>query len=180
MHLGFDMDGVIADFVPALLDIYNHLTNEGVKLFDIKTNKTGKHVGDPYLLKRIKDSPGFIRGLPPAPGAIDAIERLHRAGHEITFVSNGTNCPSSGHEKREWLFYYFSKIWRMAPLILTHEKHKVDVDVLIDDDPKNLKNLKPGRHRILWNQPYNASIVDKSFIRIYDWGHLEEWISMHE
>jgi len=171
------MDGVVADFVPQLLEWYNHLTNENIKLDRIKSNKTHKFVGDPMLLRKLKDSPGFIRSLPPTPGSIDAIHRLHKQDHEITFVSNATNCPSSGHEKREWLFFHFSKIWRMAPLILTHEKHKVRVDVLIDDDPKNLGQLHSDTKALLWHQPYNAAVT--GYDRVYSWDHLEEWIAIN-
>ncbi|KKM66570.1 hypothetical protein LCGC14_1479920 [marine sediment metagenome] len=104
-----DLDGVIADFLPKLLEMYNYLTNEGVKVSDVRTCKTSKWVGDPYTLRKLIESPGFIRGLPPIKGAIEGVEHLHRQGHEIVFVSNGTNCPTSGHEKRDWLRYYFSK-----------------------------------------------------------------------
>lgn len=177
MHLGIDMDGVMTEFVPQLLEWYNHLTNEHVKLDQIRSNKTHKFVSDPMLIKRLKDSPGFIRSLPAAQGAVEAIHRLHKQGHEITFVSNATNCPSSGHEKREWLFYHFSKIWRMAPLILTHEKYKVWVDVLVDDDPKNFAKLRPEVKPLLWHQSYNASVT--GYDRVYSWDHLEEWVAIN-
>ena len=177
MHIGLDMDGVLTEFVPTLIEQYNYLTNEHVKLDSIKSGKTSNYVNDPFLLKRLKDSTGFIRSLPPAPGAIDAVHKLVRDGHEITFVSNGTNCPSSGHEKRDWLFFYFSKLWKMAPLVLTHEKHKVRVDVLVDDDPKNLGNLHKDTKGLLWHQSYNAAVT--GFDRVYSWDHLEEWIAIN-
>lgn len=174
------MDGVMADFVPTWIKFYNHITNEAVKLEDIKSHKVSKYVKDQYTLRRIKDSPGFIRGLPPCEGSVEAIFRLHKAGHKICFVSNGTNCPSSGHEKREWLYYYFHKLWDKAPLMLGHDKTWARVDVMIDDDPKNLQDQPPGVHRILWDTTYNRSVNDKTFVRISSWTDLEDWIKTND
>ena len=178
MRVLLDMDGVIADFMGKWLEMYNYLTNEKVKLQDIKSCNTSKWVGDPYTLKKIKDSPGFIRGLEPMPGAIDAVTELHDKGHEIFFVSNGTNCPSSGHEKRDWLKYYFNHLWKHAPLVLTYHKHVVRGDCLVDDNPKNFRGIHPATAPLLWHQPYNADIV--GYERIYDWGHLIDWIEKND
>jgi len=169
-----DMDGVIANFTKRILEHYNHLTNEGVKISDLKTYKTSKYVGDPYLLRKIKDSPGFIRYLEPIDGAIDGVRSLKKDGHDICFVSNATNCPTAGHEKREWLKYYFGVLWQYPPLVLTKQKYRVRGDVLIDDDPNNLKHLEAETKGLLFSQPYNASVT--GYERIYDWSHVLEWV----
>ena len=65
----------------------------------------------------------------------------------------------------------------MAPLVLTHEKHKVRVDVLVDDDPKNLEHLHKDTKGLLWHQSYNAAVT--GFDRVYSWDHLEEWIAIN-
>jgi len=178
MKILLDMDGVIAEFLPRLIEMYNHLTNEGIKITDIRSNNSYKWFGDQWLAKKIKDSTGFIRSLKPAEGAIEAVEDLHRRGHEIVFVSNGTNCPSSGHEKREWLKYYFHKTWKFAPLVLTYHKHHVRGDCLVDDTPRNLDNLHPTTQGLLWHQPYNAEVT--GYERIYDWSHLLDWITKND
>ena len=153
MLVGLDMDGVIADFTGSLLEMYNHMTNEGVSLSDIKSVKTSKWVQDPYTLKKLIESPGFIRGLPPLPGAIDGVKEIIKKGHEVVFISNGTNCASSAAEKREWLRYYFKNTWRIPPLVLTFFKHFVRCDCLVDDNPRNFKNLDPSTTPLLWHQP---------------------------
>ena len=174
MIIALDLDGVLNDFVPVLLEQYNHLTNEGVLLEDIRSNKTHKFVEEPFTLKRLKDSPGFLRGLKPVPGAIEVVNYLHAKGHKVLFVSSNTNCPTSGYEKRDWLNYYFCNIWRIAPLVLTTDKSVVRCDALLDDDPKNLCDLQPPTKPLLWTQSYNATVI--GYDRIGSWKELVEWV----
>lgn len=180
MDILLDMDGVVTDFVPALIEQYNFLTGEHVKVEQIRGRKTEDFVQDPPTIKRIKNSVGFLRGLPPADGAVDAISKLVSDGHKVLFVSVNTNCATSANEKREWLNFYFSKVWQKAPLITTPPEYKKFVrgDVLVDDDHKNLIDLHPDTKGLLWHQQYNASIT--GFERIYGWDHLEDWIYKNE
>lgn len=95
------------------------------------------------------------------------------------FVSNATNAPTSGNEKRDWLKFYFSKAWAQhVPLVLTSEKWRIRGDCLLDDDPKNLGNLHPTTKGLLWNKGYNADVV--GFDRIYDWSHFVEWVNANK
>ena len=181
MIILLDLDGVVADLVPTLLEQYNYLTSENVPLSAIKSNKTAKHVGDAFLCRRLLESVGFIRSLPPVDGAIEAIDRLHHDGHDIVFVSNGTNCPTSGHEKRDWLKFHFSKVWTgYVPLILTSDKWRVRGDVLLDDDPKNLDaaRLHPTKG-LIFHATYNADVVLDGIERIYGWDHFLSWVGEH-
>lgn len=178
MLILLDMDGVVVDFLPQLLEKYNFLTNEGVQIDYIKGVKTHKYVGDPMTLKRIKDSVGFLSSLPPIDGAIEGVGSLVKDGHEVIFVSNGTNCPTSGHEKRDWLKYHFSKLWNIAPLVLTYHKRFVRGDILVDDNPNNLANLHPTTTGLLWHYNYNAFVT--GFERIYSWDHLLQWVRDHK
>ncbi len=175
MRILLDMDGVVADFLGSLIKQYNYLTGEKIKVRDITHIKTSKCVGDPITLKRLINGVGFIRNLEPMRGAIDGVQTLVRQGHDVVFVSNSTSCITSGHEKRDWLKYYFSKTWQIPPLVLTYWKHLVRGDCLVDDNPKNLKNLDPSTTPLLWHHPYNTDVQD--YIRIYDWGNLLDWVS---
>lgn len=174
MLILLDMDGPICDFVKGVLDQYNHLTGENVKRNDITKFYTHKCLKHPNIGRRIIDSVGFMRGLEPTPGAIDGINTLYRQKHDIAFVSNGTNCPTSGHEKRDWLKYYFGNLWEKAPLVLTANKYLVPGDCLLDDKPSNLEGLKYGTKPLLWDCSYNRN-VDK-YDRIYDWSHFLDWV----
>lgn len=178
MRVLLDIDGVIADFTGKLLEMYNHMTNEKVKISDIKSFRVFKWVKDPNTINRIIESPGFVMGLSPLPGAIDGVKEILDRGHEVVFVSNGTNCPTSGHEKRNWLKYHFRNVWKKPPLVLTYHKHFVSGDCLVDDNPKNLNNLSPSTAPLLWHQPYNAN--EKGYTRIYDWSHLMDWIEQND
>lgn len=178
MRILLDMDGVVANFMASWLEQYNHLTGENIKIDSITGPKAEKFVGDPYLLRKIKDSCGFMRNLKPLPGAIDGVIKLHRDGHDIVFVSNGSNCPTSGHEKRDWLKFYFHRQWKYVPLVLTYHKHFVRGDVLLDDTVRNLENLEPGTTGLLYHHKYNAQ--ETGFQRIYDWSHFLQWVEETE
>lgn len=176
MRLLFDLDGVLADFNGRAIEQYNHMTNEGIKLAHIKSNNTAKWVGDPFTMRKIIEAAGFMRSLDPLPGAIEGIKRLVKEGHDVAFVSNGTNCVSSGHEKREWLKYHFGKLWKYPPLVLTYHKYLVRGDVIIDDLPRNLENLHPDTKGLLWHTTYNIDPANDKYTRIYSWDHLFQWI----
>ena len=175
MRILLDMDGVVADFIKELLKQYNYLTGENVKKGDITHVNASKCVHDPLTLKRLINGVGFIRNLPPIPGAIEGVETLVRQGHDVVFVSNGTNCITSGHEKRDWLNYHFSKTWQKAPLVLTYHKHLVRGDCLVDDNPRNLEKLDPSTTPLIWHCPYNTGV--QKYTRVYDWSDLLDWVS---
>lgn len=179
MQLLIDMDGVVTDFTPTLLEQYNFLTSENIPMSAIKSNKTTKYVGDAQLCRHLIETVGFIRNLPPVDGAIEAIDKLKHDGHDIVFVSNGTNCPTSGHEKRDWLKFHFSKVWTgHVPLILTSDKWRVRGDVLLDDDPKNLdiNKLHPTTKGLLFSTTYNADANLPGIERVYGWEHFLNWV----
>ena len=180
MKILLDMDGVLAQFIPALIEEYNFLTNEHISEDEIKSFNVKDYVNDPFLVGRIKNATGFARNLKPYDGALDAVNFLVGAGHEILFVSCPTNCPTSAHEKREWLNYYFSKLWQKAPLITTPPGMKKHVrgDVLVDDDPKNLDDLHPATKGLLWHTRQNAAVT--GYERVYSWDHLIDWIEKNE
>jgi len=175
-----DMDGVLAQFMPALIEQYNFLTSEHILESDITSFNVGDFVNDPFLVKKIMNNVGFLRGLEPYDGAIEAVNYLVGQGHEVAFVSSPTNCPTAGYEKREWLNYYFSKTWKKAPLIAvtTGMKYYIRGDVLVDDDPKNLTGLHPTTKGLLWHTKQNASAT--GYERIYSFDHLIDWIEKED
>ena len=175
MKILLDMDGPMALFMDRLIERYNHVTKENISILDVKTNATSRYFKNYVLRKKIMEEPGFIYSLAPVEGAIDGVEALHNAGHEIVFVSNATNGPTSGHEKRNWLKFYFNHIWKYPPLILTKQKWHVRGDCILDDNPINFENLDPSTKPLLFSEPYNLNV--SGFERINDWEHFLKWVA---
>lgn len=103
----------------------------------------------------------------PLPGAVDAMDMLHKDGHEILFVS----ALKGDHHKSK---YYFLKKYvpYMAGLIGTKEKHFTRCDVMVDDRVNNLNlftHLGANR-KVLFKTPYKQDGVDyKDYLVVQDW-----------
>lgn len=174
MIILLDMDGPMAMYMESAVRQYNHLSGENIKVKDLKNKSLQKSVKKPYLIERIVNAPGFMRSLEPTPGAIEGVNKLHNDGHKILFVSKGSHCPTSGHEKRDWLLYYFNNLWRKAPLILANEKEYVRGHCLLDDMVKNLQNLWEDCTPLLFDAAYNRN--DKGCHRIHNWKEFLKWV----
>jgi len=68
----------------------------------------------------------------PIPGAIEAVNKLVDAGHEVLFASTAPwDYPESWAQKRIWIAEHFPKMRKK--LILTARKDLLIGDILIDD-----------------------------------------------
>jgi len=113
-----DLDGVVADFVSAMIS--HPLKN------------TPPYDEHPDMI------PHIFRNLEPLEGAVKAVNQLLEANsYEVYFLSTAPwNNPSAWTDKRLWLAEQFGdKINKR--LILTHRKDLIKGDILIDDRPNN-------------------------------------------
>lgn len=121
--LFFDMDGVLVDF------------QSGIDKLSEETKR--EYEG------RLDEVPGIFSLMDPMPGAIEAVHELSEY-YDIYILStapwNNLTAPS---DKIQWLTKHFGDLFKKR-VIITHCKHLVDGDYLVDDRAKNGASEFPG------------------------------------
>ena len=121
--LFFDMDGVLVDFQSGI----DKLSDE------IKQEYEG----------RLDEVPGIFSLMEPMPGAIEAVHELSKH-YDVYILSTAPwKNPSAWSDKINWITKHFGDIFKKR-VILTHCKHLVNGDYLVDDRAKNGASEFPG------------------------------------
>jgi len=161
--LGLDLDGVIVNFNDQLVEDYNKrylpvITADSID-YDFEL------LGD-LIFTRFKivfNEPGFFKKLKPLPNAITIATKLLDMGIPTVICTaparnnEGLINGLSAAEKFDWVQEHLP-FWGNE-IIITKDKHYVDVDMLIDDYPPNIT---------LWCQKHPNGIgflVDQSWNR---------------
>jgi 5'-nucleotidase len=166
MRIFLDMDGVLVDLMHGWLPYLNEISGK---------NLTEKDV-DMWGLEKVYDMPfskirkplhreGFWEELPPYDGAVEFVEALDNAGHEVYIATAPFPSDVCMWGKKMWVENH---LHFLAPsrLILAHDKFLLRGDMLVDDKPENLLQFRGGR--ILFNQPWNINLPT---------GLMESWFT---
>ena len=172
MRVLVDMDGVLADFEREFLSRWR--ARHPDKPYVPVDARTSFYILDQYpralepLIKEIQYEPGFIRGLPPIPRAIEALEAMGKAGLEVFICSSPfTRYENCVREKYAWVDAHLDREW-IPRVILSKDKTLIKGDVLIDDRPTIHGVAEPSWEHVVFDQPYNRDQRDKR--RLTDWG----------
>ena len=123
MRIYFDMDNVLVDFRSAL-------------------RKRGLPVDTPDA----DELPGLFSEMDPMPGGIEAFRSLVAQGHDCYILSTAPwGNPSAWSDKLLWVKKHLGDVAKKR-LILSHHKHLVDGDILIDDRRKRGAGAFKGLH----------------------------------
>jgi 5'(3')-deoxyribonucleotidase len=106
------MDGTLVDFEAGIPSV---------------TEEQKQQFGEEY-----DDIPGFFDGLPPVDGAIEAYHKLAAAFDTYILSTAPWNNETAWAAKNLWVRRHLSEVARKR-LILSHHKHLVRGDFLIDD-----------------------------------------------
>ena len=121
--LFFDMDGVLVDFQSGIDKLSD----------DVKKEYEG----------RLDEVPGIFSLMEPMPGAIEAVHELSKH-YDVYILSTAPwKNPSAWSDKINWITKHFGDIFKKR-VILTHCKHLVNGDYLVDDRAKNGASEFPG------------------------------------
>jgi len=123
IKLFFDMDGVLVDFQSGIDKLSD----------DVKKEYEG----------RLDEVPGIFSLMDPMPGAIEAVHELSKH-YDVYILSTAPwKNPSAWSDKINWITKHFGDIFKKR-VILTHCKHLVNGDYLVDDRAKNGASEFPG------------------------------------
>ena len=142
MIIKIDMDGVIRDIIPAMLDIYNTEYEGTLTANDITDYNVNKSFPNILSTNKLATDVFFVDNAEKVflnsnvcNGAKSALDMLHRAGHKIIICT--------------WQFTYEAKLYTLEflknneiyydDICFTKEKDLIKSDVIVDDNPEFLK-----------------------------------------
>lgn len=160
-----DMDGVLADIYPHMLD-YEY-KESGIMLNKQDMYGLLEEEAFPSFPQFIK-SKGFFRTAPVIQESVEGLNYLNNK-YDLLIVSSATEFPNSLKEKHDWLNENYPFIsWKQ--MIFCGSKDSICGDIMIDDHIKNLNFFK-GR-KILFTQPHNILIHNTSIERVDNWREI--------
>ena len=160
MIIKIDVDGVIRDIVKPICDIYNNNFFENVKpeeIVDYNINNEfplieelmHKKPTEYFFIERGRDVFRYLATT--FNGVIEAINLLKEHGHKIvicTWQLNNDNIINTVNFLNDWKVPF-------DDLCFTRDKHIVNGDFIIDDNPEFLDHCDESGAKIIIDQPYN-------------------------
>lgn len=154
-----DMDGVIADFTTAYLELVSSkLTHDDIKDWDIYkyTNQTELE----FWMSINEAGEDFYTNIPLYPWSMSLIKELRSKDDVVILTAVSELAPDAAVGKIKWLNKYVKP---MIPIIIDSEKYRYASlnTILIDDKPDNIKRfINNGGKALLFKQPWNESETD--------------------
>lgn len=177
MNLGFDIDGVISDFVRTFVRVVKKHYNQTITEADIYCHDLALVLGISKKERNALIRETLQEDLALNLGAKKTIKKLYSEGHQIFIL---TARPSDlVNATRDWLkkkSIPYSQLIQLSQ----GEKHlaKVNLDLVVEDNledaigwSKKVKNILIYDHP--WNQSFN---VKGLFKRVHNWSEILEEI----
>ena len=174
MNLGFDIDGVIADFSQALLETIK-------KNYGLALKKTDIYCFDLNVVLGITKSEGkqliievLKKDLPLNLGAKETLERLSREGHNIYLLTS--RYDHLRDITQSWLKEKGIPYTQLY-LLNVGEKYlaKVDpLDLIVEDSLEEaLGWTQKVKNVLVYDQPWNKTLNVKNLTkRVYNWDEI--------
>jgi len=168
-----DMDNTLAEFSEGFARVWQERYPSEVFVPPTEQQSFHPHKDYPEHLHEkvhaICHEPGFIRGVMPTLGGLDAVHAMLAEGHNVRFVtSHLIGYDPSVLEKFQWIEDHFGREF-VDRIVLTRDKTLIRGDVLIDDKPEIIGSMAPSWRHILYDRSYNQHI-DRSRL-----AHWHQW-----
>ena len=160
----FDVDGVCADWIGAVLDYSNNKNETNWTRDQIEKDIRTYDVWDDGCEELVK-SPGFNRTLKELePGCTAVRHFLKNPDYKVMFLTSPYHMATTwAHDRICWLHDHFGVT--RDDVIIARSKQYIDGIVLVDDLPKNVKNWSDYNKKpaILMDQPWNRNQEARKF-----------------
>ena len=164
-----DMDDVMTNCVPTLIEAYNRMYDSDITIEDITEWSLPKDMA------RIFKYPGFFFNLSPVKGAIEGIRRIgttHNFEGDFYYPIIATSCgniPDVRAQKKAWVNKYLSSYYA-ENMIFTEQKSSLKGFVIIDDAPHHLHGF--SGFTICMDRPWNQEVMCDWRIYNQDWNEI--------
>jgi uncharacterized HAD superfamily protein len=179
VNLGFDVDGVIADFVTGFAKVVKRNHGMILREKDVCYHDLGLVLGISKEEKNTMIRETLLEDLPQIAGARDGLNRLYDEGHRIIIMT--ARPRDSVKTTMEWLksnSVSYSKL-----IFLDHDRGSldaVDFDIVVEDNLENaIEWSEKAKKVLLYDHPWNRSInIERLFIRVYNWNDILKEIKL--
>jgi len=182
-HILVDVDGVLADFVGAVLLRVNRLglrvripQAHELTTWEIFDSLPPECQEFKHTVYQDIKSVGGCSSIKVYPGAKEGMAALREIA-DVTIVTS----PFKGsrtwvHEREEWLEEHFGITHK--DVIHTGKKHLVQGDFFVDDKSSHIQDWVDHNigKAVVWDQPYNRNVFHGRAFRAKNWNELLELV----
>lgn len=172
MIILIDQDETLADFIGGFTEawIAAYPDKPAFPAERYSSSKVADHYPEELreIVKSVYTSPGFIFGLKPIMGAVEAVKEMIDSGHDVRICTSPLglyeNCVA---EKYAWVEKNFGRDF-IRRMIMTKDKTLIRGDILIDDTvPKGM--LSPLWKHVIFDRPHNSGLSGARLCKWSDW-----------
>lgn len=171
-----DCDGVLADFLLAVLTWVHERTGKKYYPFNVTEYDVLASIGEEHLKEIMQEHAGkggWCSSFKPIAGARRALDML-RLEHDVVCVTTQMSTPCWAFEREKWLQEQMG--FKKDDIIFTKGKHHVPGDIFLDDSGENCikwHEEHPNAITVVWDTPYNQdaapSCPARNFRRVKNW-----------
>lgn len=136
-----DVDGVLADFTKAALDLVHQVTGRQYKPSDVRTWEVFDSIPEPEAKKEVYGllkGRGGCMGIPVYEGAKEEFTKLRELADVVVVTSPFVGSEAWAHERELWLYAHFGI--KPKDIIHAHKKERIHGNLFLDDKPEHIKD----------------------------------------